>query len=198
MCSMPNKCKLFVVTEELIIPSFYGNKISQAIKKQVRNVMGGLKIYSPAGRTVWQASAWLESPIAVGWWCHWPWLTMVVQTAQSAECSWQHKLLRRPLSGSQMGCCIQISPDLGHSRQTSLQETETDSFKLKKNSPGKKRWRQRMWKTDRHTDRQKLHKGFLILLLAHTLFTSSCAPKVLLKTGVVEKSWRENKKLQKK
>lgn len=61
-----------------------------------------------------------------------------------------------------------------------------------KNSPGKKK----METTDvenRETHRQKVHKGFLILLLAHTLFTSSCAPKVLLKTGAVEKSWREKK-----
>lgn len=169
MCSMPNKCKLFVVTEELIIPSFYGNKISQAIKKQVRNVMEGLKIYSPAGRTVWQASAWLESPIAVGWWCHWPWLTTVVQTAQSAECSWQHKLLRRPLSGSQMGCCIQISPDLGHSRQTSLQETETDSFKLKKKvAQGKKDGDNGCGKqTDTQTDRSSTKVFWFSFLLIH-------------------------------
>lgn len=55
-----------------------------------------------------------------------------------------------------------------------------------------------MSKADRHADRQKVHKGFLILLLAHTLFTSSCAPEVLLKAGTVEKSWRENKNLPKK
>lgn len=55
-----------------------------------------------------------------------------------------------------------------------------------------------MSKADRHTDRQKVHKGFLILLLAHTLFTSSGAPKVLLKAGTVEKTWRENKKMYRK
>lgn len=53
--------------------------------------------------------------------------------------------------------------------------------------------------TYRGTDRQKVHKGFLILLLAHTLFTSSCAPKVLLKTGAVEERvGRERKLLEKK
>lgn len=46
---------------------------------------------------------------------------------------------------------------------------------------------------DRQTDQQPARqtergstKVFLILPLAHTLFTSSCAPKVLLKTGAVE------------
>lgn len=47
---------------------------------------------------------------------------------------------------------------------------------------------------DRHTDIQKVHKGFLILLRTHALFTSSCAPKVLLKTGAVKErvGGREN------
>lgn len=47
---------------------------------------------------------------------------------------------------------------------------------------------------NRQPDRQRGHKGFLILPLAHALFTSSCAPKVLLKTGAVEErvARREN------
>lgn len=85
---------------------------------------------------------------------------------------------------------------------------ETDKFKLKKNkikkSPGKtnlKKNRMEMayvgMQTDRQTDRRS-RKGFLILLLAHTLFTSSWAPEVFLKAGTVGKRWRENKNLPSK
>lgn len=75
---------------------------------------------------------------------------------------------------------------------------ETDKFKLKKKSPGKTNSKETGWKwlmlECRQTDRRS-HKGFLILLLAHTLFTSSWAPEVFLKAGTVGKSWRENKNL---
>lgn len=87
-----------------------------------------VKVYSPAGWRVWRVSAWLESPIAAEWWCHWPWSTALTQEASSAGYSWQHKPLRQILSGSQMGYCIQTAPvHLGHSRQTPLQETEAEN-----------------------------------------------------------------------
>lgn len=54
---MPNKRKLFVVRRELIIPPFYGSNISRAIEKQVRDVMEVVNVYSPAGWSVWRASA---------------------------------------------------------------------------------------------------------------------------------------------
>lgn len=72
-------------------------------------------------------------------------------------------------------------------------QRQTDLSKKKK--PREKR-KKKVETTDveySKTHRQKVHKGFLILFLAHTLFTSSCAPKVLLETGAVEKSWREKK-----
>ena len=56
-----------------------------------------------------------------------------------------------------------------------------------------------MWKTDKHTGRKRFYKGFLVLLLAHTLFNLSSAPKVLLKTGAVEKELEgKEKKINKK
>lgn len=40
------------------------------------------------------------------------------------------------------------------------------------------------------SDRKKAHKGVLVLVLVYTLFTSSCCPKVSLKTGAVEEKGR--------
>lgn len=129
MWSAPNKCKLFDARGELTIqPFFMALNINQTLNKQVKNVIKRVEVYSPAAR----APAWLGPPIAAEWRRHSPWSAMVTQGVWSAEESWQHRGLRRPLSESQMGCCIQTASDHhGHSWQTSLQETETNRFEFK-------------------------------------------------------------------
>lgn len=140
---------------------------------------------------MWEASFWLVSPIVAEWWCLQPWSARVKQGLECAEESLQRKLLRCPLSESQMDCCIQTAPDhLCHSWQTSLQEKAAQGFWFKiRQTEGEAGNIDK--RTEKDSVRQKAHKGFLILL-AYTLFTSSCCPKVQIQTGEVEEK-TENK-----
>lgn len=162
-----------------------------ALKTSAKCVM--TEVYSPAGWRGQKAPSWLEWSIAAGRCRRRPWSAALGHAGVGAECSSRRKLLHQPLSGSRTGYCFPVALDrLFRSQGTSLEKTKQRHLlkrrRKKKTSPGEIGCREQ---ADTQTGGPQ---RFLILLLAHTLFTSSCAQKVFLKTDAAQKRWREEKK----
>lgn len=151
-----------------------------------------MDVHSPAGWRGQKAPSWLESSIAAGWCCRWPWSATPVHAVESAECSSQRKLLHQPLSGSQTGYCFPVALDhLFHSRGTSLEETKTETFV--ENQEKKKTVLGKLDVENRQTHKQAVHEGFWFSFLLIHYSLQAVPQKVFLKTDAAEKRRREGK-----